>query len=108
MSKLTRVPESVLDIDQNLIRDFMGASCSNRKQLQIACMALTQIIENDLTPRQQEVIQLYYYQNLNNKQIAELLKIDASTVCRTLQRAKHKIYKLMHFYFDYLNSAKAE
>ena len=108
MSRITRVPESVLDTDQNLILDLMGLSCSNRKQLQLACFALNQIIQNDLTPRQQEMIQLYYYQNLNNKQIAELLKIDASTVCRTLQRAKHKIYKLMHFYFDYLNTAKAE
>ena len=108
MSTITRVSESVLDIDQNLIFDLMGASCSNRKQIQIACLALNQIIQNDLTPRQQEVIQLYYYQNMNNKQIAEHLKIDASTVCRTLQRAKNKIYKLMRFYIDYLNIAKAE
>ncbi|MBR4318688.1 MAG: sigma-70 family RNA polymerase sigma factor [Oscillospiraceae bacterium] len=108
MSRLTRVPEYVLEIDQNLIRDFMETPCSNRKQIQLACIALKQIIQNDLTPRQQEVIQLYYYQNFNNKQIAELLHIDASTVCRTLQRAKNKIYKLMHFYIDYLNTVTAE
>ena len=85
----------------------MGISATNQKQIEIACAALGQVIK-DLTPRQQEVIQLYYYQNLNNKQIAEVLKIDASTVCRTLQRGKAKIYKVLHFYLDYLHVSKME
>lgn len=105
---LTRVPEYVLDIDRSLIRDLTGIPCTNQRQLEIACSALKQVIQQDLTARQKEMILLYYYQNLNNKQIAEQLHLDASTVCRTLQRARKKIYKLLGFYIDYLNSTVLE
>lgn len=69
---------------------------------------MTQIIQYDLTPRQRELIRLYYYQNLNNIQIAQLLQIDPSSVSRTLGRARKKIYKLLHVYLDYLRQTTLE
>ncbi|MDE7120537.1 MAG: sigma-70 family RNA polymerase sigma factor, partial [Oscillospiraceae bacterium] len=73
-----------------------------RKQMETAKKALRDVIARDLTPRQREMIGYYYYQNLNHRQIGEILGIDSSTVCRTLQRARNRIYKNLHIYFDYL------
>lgn len=108
MSALKRVPVSVLEYDHNLIRDMLEIPCTNRKQLEISKTALKQVIQNDLTARQRELILLHYYQNLNNKQIAETLGLDASTVSRTLGRARKRIYKLLHVYIDYLRQEKLE
>ena len=108
MSSAKRIPENIAECDPYLIRDLMGQSYTNRKQLKLCAHALTEVIQNDLTPRQKEMILLYYYQNLNNKQIADRLHVNPSTVCRTLSRARKRIYQLVHVYFDYLRQAKLE
>ncbi|MDE5753659.1 MAG: sigma-70 family RNA polymerase sigma factor [Oscillospiraceae bacterium] len=97
-----RIPAYLLESDQEILRDLTGASATNRKQIETAKKALAEVITQDLTPRQREMINFYYYQNLNHRQIAEQLGIDSSTVCRTLQRARNRIYKALHIYFDYL------
>ncbi len=108
MSMTRRIPENIAECDPYLIRDLMGKSYTNRKQLELSAHALKEVIQNDLTPRQKEMILLYYYENLNNKQIAEKLNVNPSTVCRTLGRARNRIYKLLHVYFDYLRQARLE
>ena len=108
MPSAKRIPSEVAEHDLNFIRDMMGIPHTNRKQLEISRQALTEIIHNDLTPRQRELIFLRYYQNMSNKQIAETLHLDASSVSRTLKRAKMRIYKLLHVYLDYLRHVKLE
>ena len=108
MSAMKRVSECVLEFDPGLIRDMLEIPCTNRRQLELSKSALKQVIQNDLTPRQRELILLYYYNNLNNKQIAERLNLDNSTVSRTLKRARRKIYQLLHVYIDYLRQEHFE
>ena len=105
---MKRLPESVLEYDRSLMRDLMGNAYTNRVQISLCKTALREVIQNDLTPRQKQLVLMYYYQNLNNKQIAKLLHIDNSTVSRTLKRARKKIYQYLHIYFDYLRHEKLE
>ena len=74
------------------------AGGSNHSQISQASRAVAGIINSELTPRQRQIIQLYYNQRLNTTQIAELLKINKSTVSRTLARAQSKVYRFLRYY----------
>ena len=103
-----RIPQHMAEADPSLIQDLLEIPHTNRIQLEISKKALQQIIQNDLTSRQREIILLKYYHNMSNKEIAGVLHLDASSVSRTLTRAKAKIYKLLHVYLEYLRHAKLE
>ena len=47
--------------------------------------------EEELTPRQQELLQLHYEQNLTVTQIARQLGVNKSSVSRTLRRARERL-----------------
>lgn len=51
----------------------------------------------ELTPRQQEVLALYYDQGMKMVEIARELGIDPSTVSRTLRRAKTRLYRCLRY-----------
>ena len=50
-----------------------------------------------LTPRQQEILTLYYDQGMNMRQIAALLEVNPSTVSRTLRRARQRLYQALRY-----------
>ena len=58
---------------------------------------LQQAREQVLTPRQQEMLELYYDQRMNTRQISEFLGVNVSTVSRTLQRAKRRLYLCLRY-----------
>ena len=58
-------------------------------------------IAEDLTSNQKKMVYLKYYEQLKNKEIAEQLGLDASTVSRTLKRARERIKKSMRLYMKY-------
>jgi RNA polymerase sigma-70 factor (ECF subfamily) len=90
---MRRVPEVVLTFDKSFIRD-----------LKIMTEMMKECIAEDLTPRQKEIFCLRYYDQLRNKEIAERLNLDETTVSRTLTRAKDRIRKRksMRLYVKYL------
>ena len=51
----------------------------------------------ELTPRQQEVLALYYDEGMKMVEIARKLGIDPSTVSRTLSRAKARLYRCLRY-----------
>lgn len=102
MATPKRVPEHTIEFNQSLIHDLTGMPSTNKKQLETAKQALLEVIQKDLTARQRELIYLYYYQQMNNKQIANYLHLDDTTVSRTLKRARNNIYQALHIYFDYI------
>lgn len=63
----------------------------NSLQLERMRRTLRLAREQELTPRQQEILSLYYDENLNMTQIAQRLKVNISTVSRTLRRAKERL-----------------
>ena len=58
---------------------------------------LTAVIRGELTPKQQEVLQLYYFEGLQMKDIAERLKVNRSTVSRNLKGAQRKLFKYLKY-----------
>lgn len=51
----------------------------------------------ELTPRQQQVLSLYFDQERSVTEIARLLTVNLSTVSRTLQRAKRRLYRCLRY-----------
>lgn len=53
--------------------------------------------QQELTPRQQQVLTLYYDQGMNITQIAQTLGVNCSTVSRTIRRAKQRLYRCLRY-----------
>ena len=74
--------------------NFIHASSEgsgNRGRILELQRATVRIIQEKLPVRQREVIKLYYFEGLNIPQIAAELKVNKSTVSRTLARGRHNI-----------------
>lgn len=55
-----------------------------------------------LTERQQQVVSLYYRENLQQREIAERLHITQQAVGDALQRAKHTVGTRLKTYYTFL------
>ena len=53
--------------------------------------------QQELTPRQQQVLTLYYDQGMSMTQIAQTLGVNCSTVSRTIRRAKQRLYRCLRY-----------
>ena len=53
--------------------------------------------QQELTPRQQQVLTLYYDQGMNMTQSAQTLGVNCSTVSRTIRRAKQRLYRCLRY-----------
>ena len=51
----------------------------------------------ELTPRQRQMVELYYDQQMNTTAIAQLLGVQRSTVSRTLRRARARLYQFFRY-----------
>ena len=68
---------------------------TNQAQMQRLKRALRDVIKNDLTPRQKEMVVLYYYEGMRMPQIAQQLNRDVSTVSRTIKRARRNLRDIL-------------
>jgi RNA polymerase sigma factor (sigma-70 family) len=59
-----------------------------------------------LTERQQQVVQLYYRENLQQREIAEALKISQQAVGDALVRAKAAVGKRLKGFYTFFGSSK--
>lgn len=69
----------------------------NSLQLERLRRNLRRARETELTPRQQHLLKLHYEQELSVTEIAELLNVNASTVSRTLQRARARLRHYLQY-----------
>ena len=51
----------------------------------------------ELTPRQRQMVELDYDQQMNTTAIAQLLGVQRSTVSRTLRRARARLYQFLRY-----------
>lgn len=55
--------------------------------------------EKELTPRQRCMLELYYDQQMSVTEIAQELRVNVSTVSRTLQRARNRLRRYLQYSF---------
>lgn len=62
-------------------------------------------IREELSPKQQEYLTMYYFDKLTMDEIAKVYGVNKSTVCRTINRAENRIAKVMRYAFPRLRGA---
>lgn len=60
---------------------------------------LLNVINNELTPRQKEIIMLYYFKNIDTVTIAHQLGITPQAVSAVMSCARIRMYRIMQYYF---------
>lgn len=71
----------------------------NALQMERLRRNLRQARERELTPRQRQVLHLRYDQGLSGREIARRLKLNPSTVSRTLSRARARLRHYLQYTF---------
>ncbi len=100
---MQRVGISDFELSAKFLRRLNSGRGCNSEHMLIAQRALHNALEYDLTERQRQVVGMYYFDRCKQQEIADLLGIDRSTVCRTLRRGKARLEKCMQIYFDYIS-----
>lgn len=72
-------------------------SDDNSEQLARLRRRLLQARQLELTPRQAQIISLYYDQELTVTQIAQQLGVHKSTVSRTLDRGRKRLKRFLRY-----------
>jgi RNA polymerase sigma factor (sigma-70 family) len=85
--------------NDNLLYHYMKKAQSNGGSLERATKVIHKVIEEQLNPNQANLIQMYYFDNLKQEDIAHRLNIDQSTVSRTLIRARNKLSRFLKYLF---------
>ena len=71
----------------------------NEERLSRLRSRLVQAREQELTPRQQEYLLLYYDRGLSMQAIADRSGVHVSTVSRTLRRARERLRHVLQYAF---------
>ena len=72
-------------------------SDDNSRRRQRLLHNLTKAVAEELTPRQREMLHLYYYKKCTMAQIAVQLEVNKSTVSRTLGRARQRLHHILQY-----------
>ena len=69
----------------------------NSLQIQRLKRDLVHALWTEVTPRQRQLLLLYYGQGLNMRQIGERLGVDKSTVSRTIKRGENRLRRCLRY-----------
>lgn len=69
----------------------------NRLNREMAMERIRQVIREELTEMQRDVLVAYYFQDLNIPQIARERGVHKSTISRTLHRAEDKLRRYLKY-----------
>lgn len=80
-------------IESTPYESYLGIRLPQEVQIERAM----RIIDNELTPPQQEILMAYYFQNKTIIQIAAERGRNKSTIARTLHRAEQKLRRFLQY-----------
>lgn len=83
--------------EEEMFKKFLDEKYDN-KDLDFVKSKIDDILFYELTDNQYNVLTMYYYQHLKQREIADTLQKDQSTVSRTLKLAKFKIGKILKYF----------
>ena len=69
----------------------------NSAQLDRVKRNLVRALRQDVTPRQRQVLLLYYAERMNMREIGERLGVDKSTVSRTIKRGERRLQRCLRY-----------
>ena len=69
----------------------------NSAQMSRVKRNLLRALREDVTPRQREMLLLYYGDQLNMRQIGTRLGVDKSTVSRTIKRGERRLQRCLRY-----------
>ena len=72
-------------------------SSDNSAQLTRVKRNLVRALKEDVTPRQRQMLLLYYAERLNMREIGERLGVDKSTVSRTIKRGEARLRRCLRY-----------
>ena len=72
-------------------------SPDNSAQLTRVKRNLVRALQEDVTPRQRQMLLLYYAERLNMREIGERLGVDKSTVSRTIKRGEARLRRCLRY-----------
>lgn len=98
MYKHSRTKHLDFKLFENLISaEDESNSLNNSQFLSFAEKTLHQVIANELTLKQKEVVLMYFFEGKNIVQIAKELNVNKSTVSRNLHAALKNLKKYMSY-----------
>lgn len=89
----TRASEHGGDL-QSWLKSIAGTNDDTVERLK---RHLPEAIREELTPRQQQILRLHYFEHLKGSEISEKLGVDRSTVGRTLDRAESRLKRVLKY-----------
>ena len=72
-------------------------SADNSEQLERLRRSLRSARNAELTPRQQQMLRMYYDEGKSMTRIAALLKVNKSTVSRTIARGRQRLKRCLKY-----------
>ena len=87
--------------ESNLLKLTSNNGSSNSIKIDNLKKIVTKIINSELSLKQKQIIELYFVKQLSYSQIAQILKINKSTISRTKTRALKIISKILKYYFSH-------
>lgn len=87
------MPRDVLSLDQlrGVTGTPLGDTAANHKRRQAALHVLRLALQQELTPRQRQCMELCVLQGLSQVEASRKLRVNKATVCRHLQKAKRAL-----------------
>lgn len=69
----------------------------NSEQMRMVRHYLARALREDVTPRQRQILLMYYDKEMNMREIGEVLGIDRSTVSRTIKRGEGRLRRCIRY-----------
>lgn len=79
---------------EHWLRETAGDNSQRRERLR---RNLRRAMKRELTPRQQEIMALYFFENRSMSEIAALLAVNKSTVSRCLRRGQERLRHFLEY-----------
>ena len=74
-----------------------GRNDDNHLQLERLLRNLPLAVEQELTPRQRQILRMRYSSGMRNVEIARALGVNKSTVTRTRNRAVERLFRTLRY-----------
>lgn len=72
-------------------------SADNSQEISRLKRNLIRALREDVTPKQRQVLLLYYAEGMNMREIGEQLGVDKSTVSRTIKRGERRLQRCLRY-----------